>query len=122
MKSGLLLTQRALGDIQDLFAHSKDLWGKATADKYLNAIERALARLQEQPNLLQEDPELHSALKFYRVNKHLLVCDAQSTSIVVLAVIHASMDIPARLSELQPMLSTEVELLHEKLRPRKPRE
>ncbi len=120
MKPGLLLTQHALGDIQNLFEHSKDQWGKATAEKYLDAIELGLSRLQQQPNLLRHDPDLHSCLKFYRVNKHLLVCDVQSTSIIVLTVINSSMDIPARLAELQPMLNAEVELLHGKLRRGKP--
>ena len=114
-KFSLLLTRRALIDVGDIFEYSTRQWGKKTAEKYLDDIEAGLERVKEQPSLLQEAPELHSALKFYRVNKHVFVCDVLSKSIVVLTVVHASMDIPNRLAELQPTLSTEVELLHRKL-------
>jgi len=49
------------------------------------------------------------------VNRHVLVCDVQPASVVVLTVLHGSMDIPSRLAELVPQLSAEVALLHERL-------
>lgn len=111
----LLLTQRALQDIQEIFDYSVESWGKRAAEKYLDAIEAALDRVKTQPALLRPEPDLHAALTFYRFDQHLLVCDARSNSMVVLTVVHASMDIPARLAELQPTLAAEVELLHRRL-------
>lgn len=112
----LLLTQRALQDIQGIFDYSVEHWGKRAAEKYLDEIEAGLERVKSQPALLRPEPDLHAALTFYRVNKHLLVCDVRTELIVVLTVVHASMDIPTRLAELQPTLAAEVELLHRKLR------
>ena len=117
----LLLTQRALQDIRAIVDYSTEHWGKRIADKYLNEIEAGLERLKAHPDLLKPEPDLHPALSFYRVNKHLLVCDSQPESIVLLTVAHANMDIPARLAELQPTLATEVELLHRRLRAKKPK-
>lgn len=114
--SKLLLTERALHDIQGIFDYSAERWGKRTAEKYLDDIEAGLDRVKAQPALLRPEPDFHAALTFYRINKHLLVCDTTPESIVVLTVIHASMDIPVRLAELQPTLAAEVELLHRKLR------
>jgi hypothetical protein len=54
-------------------------------------------------------------LQFHRVNKHWLVCDVAPRSIVVLTVIHASMDVPTRLAELVPQLAAEVALLRGQL-------
>lgn len=112
----LLLTQRALGDIAEIESHSVKEWGRRTANKYLSDIEAALGRLQENPDLLRPEQGLHPDLCFYRINKHLLVCDADARTIIVLTVMHASRDIPSRLAELQPSLSAEVELLRRKLR------
>jgi toxin ParE1/3/4 len=112
----LLLTHRALHDIQGIFDYSVEHWGKRAAEKYLDAIESGLDRVQSQPELLRPEPDFHRSLTFYRINQHLLVCDARPESIVVLTVVHASMDIPARLAELQPTLAAEVEILHRKLR------
>jgi len=45
----------------------------------------------------------------------VLACDYRERSNVVLTVIHASMDIPSRLAELEPTLAVEANFLHEKL-------
>jgi toxin ParE1/3/4 len=111
----LLLTQRALRDIQDIRKYSAERWGKTAAEKYLDELEAGLVRLKEHPHLLKAEADFHAALMFYRVNRHLLVCDTQPRSIVVLTVIHSSMDIPSRLAELQPTLAAEVEILHRRL-------
>jgi toxin ParE1/3/4 len=107
----LLLTDRALRDLQGIERYSVEEWGRDAAEKYLADLEAGLQRVRENPRLLQPNLELHESLRFYRVKKHLLVCDVQSNEIVVLTVIHATMDIPSRLAELQPSLGAEVGFL-----------
>lgn len=114
-KTKLLLTDRALTDIAEIEAYSIREWGKRTAAKYLTELEAALVRLQEKPDLLRSEPDFHPQLSFYRINKHLLVCDRQPKAIFLLTVVHASRDIPSRLADLQPTLAGEVELLHRQL-------
>ena len=113
--SDLLLTERALCDIADIERGSIVQWGKTTAAKYIRDIEAAFSLLQENSALLRSEAELHSELRFYRVNKHVLVCDVQQNTIIVLTVIHASRDIPSRLAEMQPTLTMEIEMLHQRL-------
>ena len=118
-RSQLLLTERALRDIEEIYQYSADRWGKRTADKYVDELEAALERLKSHPELLQPQPDLHPALAFYLVNKHLVVCDRQEKAVVVLTVIHTSMDIPCHLATLQPTLPVEVEILHSQLAERR---
>ncbi len=120
-KSNLLLTERALRDIAEIERYSISKWGKKAAAKYIIDIEAALSLLQENSALLRAEEDIHPELRFYRVNKHLLVCDVQQKTIFLLTVIHASRDIPSRLAEMQPSLTVEVELLHQKLAKRKKR-
>lgn len=115
----MLLTDRALSDLRDIERYSIENWGRKTADKYLAGIELALQRVSENPELLREQADFPAALRFYRVNKHWLACDVRPEVIVVLTVIHGSMDLPGRLAELQPTLPSEAELLHAKLQQRK---
>ncbi len=96
-------------------------WGKRVADRYLGDIEAALRRLADNAEILRLEPNLHESLYFYRVNQHLLVCDFQSDAIFVLTVLHASMDIPERLDELEPTLQLEVGMLHQQLQRSKKR-
>ncbi|MCS7470595.1 type II toxin-antitoxin system RelE/ParE family toxin [Stieleria sp. ICT_E10.1] len=111
----LALTQAALASINEIEQYSIENWGKKAAARDIDDLEAGLIRIQEQPDLLLPRPEFSSELCFYRVNKHLFVCDLQKASIIVLAVIHASQDIPERLAELEPTLAKEIELLHKKL-------
>lgn len=112
----LLLTSRALRDLEAIYDYSVERWGKRVADRYLDDLQQALDRLQAKPNLLRSEEDFHPAFRFYLVNKHVLACDVAPGSIVVLAILHASMDIPSRLAKLQPMLAEEVEMLHRRLR------
>ena len=114
-KSKLLITDRALSDISEIEHFSVQEWGRKVANKYLSDIESALVRVQQNSGLLRAEGDLHPDLRFYRVNKHLLVCDVQSKTIFLLTVIHASRDIPSRLAEMQPALAAEVELLRKQV-------
>ena len=118
-KSKLLITERALRDISDINSYSIKEWGKRVANKYLSDIELALSRIQADQNILRAEADLHPELRFYGVNKHLLVCDVQPKAVFLLTVIHASRDIPTRLAEMQPSLAAEVELLRKQLSKKK---
>jgi plasmid stabilization system protein ParE len=119
-RSTLLVTQRAIRDLADIETCSISQWGESAAARYLADIEAAMVRIQKSPQLLRPEEGLHPSLLFYRVNKHLLVCDRTPQAIILLTVMHASRDIPSRLGELEPSLHVEVELLREQfLRDRK---
>ena len=113
--SRLLLTDRSLSDIAAIERYSIEQWGKKTAAKYLAQIEDALSRIKGNPNLLRQEEGFHQFLRFYTANKHVLVFDIQGNDLILLTVFHGSMDIPARLAELEPTLAAEVKLLHQQL-------
>lgn len=110
------LALRALSDLREIERYSVKEWGRKAADKYLDDITAALDRLSENPEILRIEPDLIPGLYFYRVRKHILVCDFQSEKVVVLTVVHTSMDLPARLVELEPRLVAESQILQTKPR------
>jgi len=115
-QSDITFTQQAVDDLSDIYNYSLERWGKRTADKYLSEINAAIQRIQEHPDLLIDAPDLPEALRFYNVNKHLLICDVESKSIVVLTVVSTYRDIPNLLAKLQLRLSQEAKILHQRLR------
>lgn len=114
-ESRVELTHRALSDLRAIEQFSIKEWGRKIADKYLDDIAAALDRLRQNPEILRLEPDFAPGLYFYRVKKHFLVCDDQDDLIIVLTVIHTSMDLPARLLELEPRLAVESQLLRTKL-------
>lgn len=109
------LTRRALVDIDQIQAYSVERWGRAVAERYLDDLDSALGRLAEFPLFLQERPDDSLPLRFYPVGRHMLICDVIAGRIYVLALRHASMDLPRRLAELEPLLVDEAQLLHERI-------
>ncbi len=110
-KSTVHLTERGLADLREIETHSVQQWGRKVADRYLDDLQSGLDRIRENPEILRLDQEFAAGLYFYRVVKHVLVCDLHESQVIVLAVIHTSMDIPVRLRELEPRLAEEVAML-----------
>jgi len=106
------LTDRVLRDIVGVEAYSIEKFGKRAAAQYINKLEAGIGRIADNPNLLREELPFHDSLKFYRIEQHLLVCETSIVGkIIVLTLLHASMDIPSRLAELEPQLLIETDLL-----------
>ena len=115
-KLSLHLTNRALEDVNAIAIWSEKQFGKKVADGYVGKLEAALARILANPKLLRPQPKFHSTLHFYRMERHLLVCEtAVEDRIVVLTVVHESMDLLSRLAEWEPTLYAELEILLQRL-------
>ena len=109
------LARRAILDIEEINVYSTERWGKHVAERYLDDLDSALRRLAEYPLLLQERPDNSLRLRFYPVGHHVLICDIMAGQIYVLAIRHASMDLPRRLAELEPQLVFEAEFFHDRI-------
>ena len=113
--AGVHLTRRAILDIDEIRVYSVERWGGDVAERYLDDLDSALGRLAEFPSLLQERPDDSLRPRFYPVGQHVLICDVIAEQIYVLALRHASMDLPRRLTELEPQLVYEAQLLHDRV-------
>ena len=109
--ASVLLTRRALLDIEAIDLFSIQRWGEPVAEKYLTDLHAGARRLSENPRLLKERPDTSVRLRFYRVREHVLVCDTVGDTILVLAIRHSAMDLHRRIAELEPQLVLEAELL-----------
>lgn len=110
--SYLGLSRRAALDIEEIERYSVERWGRKVANEYLDSIQETLSQLREKPSLLRAKPEVSPHFSFYRVRQHFLVCALFRDNVYVLAVKHATMDLPNRITELEPQLLQETELLH----------
>jgi toxin ParE1/3/4 len=109
------LTRRAAADLREIEAYSVTEWDRRTADKYLDDVAAALDRIRDEPEILKLEPDFAPGLYFYRVRKHLLACDYREGLVIVLAVLHSSMDLRTRLQEIAPQLIGGVQILRRKL-------
>lgn len=103
------LTRRALSQLAAIHESSVANWGEATAEAYLDELERGLTRLADYPDLLGAPPQPGLRLRFYRIREHTFVCDRLGDQVYVVAVWHGSMDLIDRLAELEPTLAAEAD-------------
>ncbi len=115
-KRTVLLTNRALLDIASIEAYSLEKFGERVASEYISKLEAGISRISDNAEILREETLFHESLKFYRIEQHLLVCETGiEDKIIILTLLHASMDIPSRLAELEIKLPIEVEMLLKQL-------
>jgi toxin ParE1/3/4 len=110
------LTHRALRDIAGIESYSIEKFGERVAEQYIGKLEAGIGRIASNAELLREESLFHKSLKFYRIEQHLLVCETGIEGrMIILTVLHANMDIPSRLAELEPSLTIEAEMLLKQL-------
>lgn len=111
-----LLTERALHELNAIEASSLAQWGHTVAEGYIAAIQSALVLIQAQPGILHRDERLSPHLRYYGVGRHLLIVMPLDDELVVITIVHASIDLVARLRELQPEIFEQIQLRLTKLR------
>lgn len=110
------LTDRALRDIAGIQSYSTQRLGERDTAQYIGKLEAGIGRVSDNTDLFREESPFHESLKFYRIEQHLLVCETGiEGKIIILTLLHASMDIPSRLAELEPKLSIEAAMLLKQL-------
>ena len=107
----LLLTDRALSDIDAIEQYSVERWDTQVADQYLADLDAALGRLAEDLSLFKERYDYTGRLRFYNVREHVLVGDVIGGVGFVLTVWHGSMGFIDRLPNIEPDLLHEAEIM-----------
>jgi plasmid stabilization system protein ParE len=107
----LLLTDRALSDIDAIEHYSVERWGTEVAEQYLADLDAALGRLAEDISLFKERHDYTGRLRFYNVREQVLVGDVIGGVGFVLTVWHGSMDFIDRLPNIEPDLVHEAEIM-----------
>ena len=110
----ILLTSRALSDLQEIYEFSISEWGESTALKYMLGIEDCLKLLQENEGLLKSNKIISSRFMVYPVQKHFLICDVIDDAICVLTIRHTSINLLERLKKLEPTLEDEAKAIYKK--------
>ncbi|MEM1059467.1 MAG: type II toxin-antitoxin system RelE/ParE family toxin [Verrucomicrobiota bacterium] len=108
----LLFTRRTYYDLEQVRRYSRKKWGAQVAAAYWRDLQDGFRRFRDTPRLLKPRSELHRSFQFYRVRQHWVIVMVGDDVNVALTVLHTSMDVPARLLELEPGLRQEAKTLY----------
>ncbi len=92
------LRPKARSDLDGIWDHTVQTWGRDQARTYLRSMTKAFKTLAERPALGRIYNEVYEGLRVYPSGKHLIFYFATGTGIDIVRVLHQRMDIPSRLS------------------------
>lgn len=113
-KAKVFLTGRAIADLQDIEAYTKEKWGDAQAAKYLDAFDRFFGLVEAEPGILLPIPFVDQLIT-HSVESHVVVCTKWNDDVLVLTIVHGSRDLLPHLNRLLPTLTSEVGLMKKRL-------
>ncbi|MAC94866.1 MAG: plasmid stabilization protein [Flavobacteriales bacterium] len=96
----VILRQKAIDDLNDIWYYTFEKWSEKQADKYYATIKIACLRIGENPEVGKEYYGISKNLLGLKSGKHIIFYQLLSENeIEVIRIIHERMDLKNRLSE-----------------------
>jgi toxin ParE1/3/4 len=85
-------------DLQAIWQYTAQQWGVRQADLYIDQLDEAFQRIAEQPLMCRERNEFAPPVRIFHRGHHLIVYHINVAEIIVIRVVHESMDVEGQLS------------------------
>ena len=94
---GFRVSKAAEADIRSIARYTQDQWGRGQRRVYLAGLNDQFEALSESPAIAAERQDFEPPVRICPYQKHLIVYVIDDSGILVIRVLHQSMDIPAHL-------------------------
>ncbi len=95
----LIVSRSAQGDLEDIAKYTIEKWGQEQTDQYLDAIESHFRMLIANPHFGRSRPELRKGYRSLLAEHHLILYRLTEDCVIVLRVLHESMDISSAIAK-----------------------
>lgn len=96
----VILRQKAIDDLNNIWNYTFEKWSETQADKYYETIKFACQEIGRNPNLGKEYTSISRHLLGIKAGKHIIFYNLISdTEIEVIRILHQRMDLKNRLTE-----------------------
>jgi len=90
------LLPEAEKDLENIWLYTVSEWGIEQANSYVEKIDNAFRILVKNPYLAPEYVEFKPSVRIHHHKKHLIIYLIKQTHILIVRVLHESMDIGAK--------------------------
>ena len=90
------LARKAASDIEDIYTYTIDQHGLDAARKYLNGLHACFELLAEYPMLGRRADRIAPDVRRHEYQAHVVFYEQRETSVRIVRVLHARMDVPRR--------------------------
>ena len=95
----LSVTPKAESDLIGIWVYTRDEWSTDPADQYLDKLEEGMKRLIDHPSLGADYAHVSPGYRRLQVEHHSVFYKLEKSEVLVVRVLHETMDAPARLLE-----------------------
>jgi toxin ParE1/3/4 len=88
------LSKLALGDLDSIYSHTVEIWGRDQADRYIAAIWAAFEKITETPERWRLRDELHPGCRICFIGRHAILYRIHKGRVEIARVLHDAMDFP----------------------------
>lgn len=92
-----LIRPKAEEDLRDIGRYTRNTWGREQTRRYLRAIHEKLGKLSENPKIGTARDEIAEGYRSARVGHHLVFYRVEGETVIVVRILHESMDLQRRL-------------------------
>ncbi|MDA1092376.1 MAG: type II toxin-antitoxin system RelE/ParE family toxin [Acidobacteria bacterium] len=97
MPRRLVKDRAAETDLIGIWTYSFEQWGEAQADRYLDALERGIGKLADDPEYGRQRNELRTGYWSKRIEHHAVFYTVTPSEVRIRRVLHESMDVDRHL-------------------------
>ena len=94
---GFEFSPQAAVDIREIIHYTKERWGIEQARRYRQELELGLQKLILSPEVGRLRTEIAPVIRSFRMGRHIAFYKARGSRIVVLRLLHVSMDVQGQL-------------------------
>ncbi len=95
--TGFRVSLQAQDDIRNIGRYTQRIWGAEQRKFYLSGLDQKFHQLAENPNLAAERREFDPPVRIHLHQRHLIVYVAEEPNILIVRVLHESMDTPSHI-------------------------
>ena len=94
------LTPEAENDLTEIYVHGFLNFGETQAEKYFSELKDCFEFLSNRPLICRERTEFSPPVRIHHRGRHLVIYVIQDDRILIIRVLHDSMDVKRRLSSM----------------------
>ena len=85
-------TEQAIADLEDIFVYTIETFGELQAERYRASLERGCQRIADDPRLGRSIAGASRSFFYHPCESHVLFYMKQADGILIVRVLHATMD------------------------------
>lgn len=95
---GFRVSKRAESDLRSVARYTQEKWGAAQRRVYLDGLNDTFEVLSQNPMIATERQDFQPPVRIHTHERHLIVYVIDDDGILIIRVLHQSMNVPGHLS------------------------